>query len=113
MARVREHARGHALHEAVVSMSIFEYNQEEHMRMEREEAYAEGLAEGMEDGKVKGAACKLIFLVRSWIRHGLKEEEIAGLTQEPQKDILRLIRTIKENPKADDEQILQLWGKQA
>ena len=69
------------------------------MRMEREEAYAEGLAEGkaegkaegMEDGKVKGAACKLIFLVRSWIRQGL----------------------IKENPKADDEQILQLWGKQA
>lgn len=137
VARVREHARGHALHEAVelavseciregilkdflsanraevVSMSIFEYNQEEHMRMEREEAYAEGLAEGMEDGKAKGAACKLIFLVRSWIRHGLKEEEIAGLTQEPQKDILRLIRTIKENPKADDEQILQLWRKQA
>lgn len=145
VARVREHAKGHALYEAVelavseciregilkdflsanraevVGMSIFEYNQEEHMRMEREEAYAEGLAEGkaegkaegMEDGKVKGAACKLIFLVRSWIRQGLKEEEIAGLAQEPQEDMLRLIRTIKENPKADDEQILQLWGKQA
>lgn len=143
--RVREHAREHVLHEAVelavsecvregilkefllanraevVSMSIFEYNQEEHMRLEREEAYLEGRAEGMTvgnakglaAGKLEGAAVKLVFLVRSWIKRGLKEEEIASLAQEPQEDILRLIRTIKENPKADDEQIWQLWRKQA
>lgn len=35
-------------------MSIFEYDQEKHIRLEREEAWEEGRAAGIEEGKVAG-----------------------------------------------------------
>ena len=38
-------------------MSIFEYDQEKHMRMEREEAWEEGHAEGFAEGQTE--ACRI------------------------------------------------------
>ena len=35
-------------------MSIYEYNEEEHMRMERKDAYEDGLVTGREEGLVAG-----------------------------------------------------------
>lgn len=35
-------------------MSIFEYDQEKHIRLEREEAWEEGRAAGIEEGKAAG-----------------------------------------------------------
>ena len=32
-------------------MSIYEYDEEKHIRMEREQSYAEGMEEGREQGK--------------------------------------------------------------
>ncbi len=91
----------------VVSMSIFEYDQEEHIKMERQEAYSAGC----EEGRAEGAALKLCSLVKSWIRCGKKEEEIADLTGEPLEDIFRLTQIIRENPGADGKQILEQWGR--
>ena len=34
------------------SMSIYEYNQEEHIKLEREDAFGDGLAEGLAEGIV-------------------------------------------------------------
>lgn len=52
-------------------MSIYEYNEEEHMRMEREESYAEGKAEG----KVEG----ITEAVRRMLKNGCSCENIASL----------------------------------
>ena len=35
-------------------MSIYEYNEEEHMRMEREDAFEDGKKEGREEGLALG-----------------------------------------------------------
>ena len=56
-------------------MSIYEYDQEEHIRLEREEAYADGRAEGRAEGCDEGIAlAKKIFQLQ---REGLSNEEIA------------------------------------
>ncbi len=145
VARVREHTRERPLHEGVelavseciregilrdfllqnraevISMSIFEYDQEAHMKLlkkeyyadgwedGREEGRAEGRAEGITAGKAEGGALVLITLVQNWIKRGLKEEEIVNLTEEPQEKMRRLIQIIKENPEMDNEQIRRVW----
>ena len=40
----------------VVKVSIYEYDAEEHMRMEKEESYSSGLSEGLEKGRASGLA---------------------------------------------------------
>ncbi len=40
----------------VIAMSIFEYDQEKHMRLEKEESYEEGRAEGRTEGRTEGRA---------------------------------------------------------
>ena len=101
----------------VISMSIFEYDQEAHMKHLKKEYYAdgwedgkeEGRAEGIAAGKTEGAALNLISLIQNWIKRGFKDEEIVNLTEEPQERILRLIQIIKENPEMDNEQIRKVW----
>ena len=41
-------------------MSIFEYDQEKHMRLEKEESYEEGRAEGRTEGRTDGRAVSII-----------------------------------------------------
>ena len=79
-ARVREYAKGLPIEEAVEkaiteciregilaeflsknraearSVSIYEYDEEKHLRMEREDAMAEGIAKGKAEGKAEGIA---------------------------------------------------------
>lgn len=86
-------------------MSIFEYDQEAHMKHLKKEYYADG----WEDGKEEGAALTLISLIQNWIKRGFKDEEIANLTEEPRERILRLIQIIKENPEMNNEQIRKVW----
>lgn len=105
----------------VISMSIFEYDQEAHMKLLKQESYAdgredgkeegiaEGRAEGITIGKTEGAALTLVSLIQNWGKHGFKDEEIVNLIEEPQEKILRLIQIIKENPKMDSEQIRKVW----
>lgn len=86
-------------------MSIFEYDQEAHMKLLKQESYADG----WEDGKEEGAALTLVSLIQNWVKHGFKDEEIVNLIEEPQEKILRLIQIIKENPEMDSEQIRKVW----
>ena len=137
VARVRKHTREHPLNEGVelavsecirdgilrdfllqnraevISMSIFEYDQEAHMKHLKKEYYADGWEDGKEEGitagRTEGAALTLISLIQNWIKRGLKDEEIINLTEEPRERILRLIQIIKENPEMDSEQIRKVW----
>ena len=57
------------------SMSIYEYDQEEHIRLEREDAFEDGRAEGRAEGCDEGIAlAKKIFQLQ---REGFTNEEIA------------------------------------
>lgn len=94
-------------------MSIFEYDQEAHMKLLKQESYADGWEDGKEEGitigKTEGAALTLVSLIQNWVKHGFKDEEIVNLIEEPQEKILRLIKIIKENPEMDSEQIRKVW----
>ena len=66
-------------------MSIFEYDQEKHMRQEREEAWEEGRAAGIRDG------LQIAMAVLKLSREGKSAEEIAAeceITEEEVKEIL-------------------------
>ena len=55
-------------------MSIYEYNEEEHMRMERNNAYEDGVADGLAAGREEGLAAgreKLFELMNKLTSDGL------------------------------------------
>ena len=129
VARVRKHTREHPLNEGVelavseciregilrdfllqnraevISMSIFEYDQEAHMKHLKKEYYADGWEDGIEEG----TALTLISLVRKWIRRNMPDKEIVDLTEESPAEILTLIQILKEHPDTQDREILKLW----
>lgn len=55
----------------VVAMSIFEYDAEKHLRLEKEESYEEGREEGREEGLKEGSNRMLLLL-----RHMEQNDEI-------------------------------------
>ena len=55
-------------------MSIYEYNEEEHMRMERRDAYEDGVADGLAAGREEGLAAgrkELFELMKRMTSDGL------------------------------------------
>ncbi len=66
----------------VVSMSIFEYDAELHMKMEREEAF--------EDGQAKGETKKLITLICRKIQKSKTPEVIAEELEEDLEQVKRI-----------------------
>ena len=70
-------------------MSIYEYDQERHMRQEREQSYekghaqglAEGHAQGFTDGEVQGVAKGKRSMVVNLARSGMPAEEIARIAE--------------------------------
>ncbi len=59
-------------------MSIYEYDQEEHIRLEREDAFEDGRKEGIGLGEDK----KLRELVEKKVKKGLSAPEIADMLEE-------------------------------
>ena len=57
-----------------IEMSIFEYDEEKHLRNEREYAYNEGIKEG----KIEG----IRILVRAYLREGISKERILNVLGE-------------------------------
>ncbi|MBQ4560434.1 MAG: hypothetical protein IJA54_08965 [Tyzzerella sp.] len=68
------------------AMSIYEYDQEEHIRLEREDAFADGhklgREEGREEGRKLGEYKKLKELVAKKVEKGLTVPEIAEVLEE-------------------------------
>ena len=67
------------------AMSIFEYDQEKHIRQEREEAWEEGRASGLQEGRASG--------LKEGRASGLKEGRASGL-KDGQASGLKLAETI-------------------
>ena len=64
------------------AMSIYEYNEEEHMRMEREDAFEDGWKEGKEEGR-KEANIQMFLLIEKMVDAGL-QDAIPRLAKEPE-----------------------------
>lgn len=90
----------------VIKVSIFEYDQEKHLRQERKQAWEEGreagIAEGREagiaEGKVagiaEGKAAGRIELIQKKLKKGKTVAQIADELEEPEDVIERLIKNI-------------------
>ena len=77
------------------SMSIFEYDQEKHMRMEREEAWEEGHAEGHAQGHAEGFAegrAQLFGIIEKKRKKGETAEQIAADLDEEVSVIEELLK---------------------
>ncbi|MCM1172181.1 MAG: hypothetical protein NC393_08660 [Clostridium sp.] len=93
----------------VVSMSIFEYDAELHMKMEREEAFEDGRAEGMEDGETK----KLITLICRKLRKAKEVDVIADELEEDFAIISEICKAAEPYaPDYNEELVYEAYKKQ-
>src|SRR5699024_10025353 len=80
----------------VKKMSIYEYDQEKHIRMEREEAWEEGMqagkSEGLKEGILRGRNTQLGEMIRKKLDKGKDISQIAEELEEDEARILELIR---------------------
>ena len=74
------------------NMSIFEYDQERHIKQEREEAWEEGRKEG----KKAGERDVLLKLAEKKLRKGKTRAEIAEELEESEKTIKEILESRKE-----------------
>lgn len=74
------------------AMSIYEYDQEEHIRLEREDAYEDG----RKDGKAEGERNKLIELVKKKIVKEQTVEQIAETLEENVDVIREIVESIQQ-----------------
>ena len=76
-------------------MSIFEYDQEKHMRMEREEAWEEGHAEGFAEGQTE----LLQNIIRKKLKKGENVSRIATDLEADEAVIRKFVKEIEEAEK--------------
>lgn len=74
------------------SMSIYEYNEEEHIKLEREDAFEDGRVFGIEEGQLN----KLKEQVQKKLAKGLNAQEIADTLEENVEDIEMIIKQLQE-----------------
>ena len=78
-----------------MQMSIYEYDEERHIRQEREDAWEDGRQEGEKIGLEKGRQESRQRIVKNMLKQKKTEKEIALLTGEPEEAVRELIEQIK------------------
>ena len=73
----------------VIKMGIYEYNEEEHLRKERE--YAE--KRGWDQGRKEGERYKVVELVCKFMKKGMTVSEISNLFEEDEQIIQKIYDT--------------------
>ena len=79
----------------VISMTIFEYDEEEHMRLEREEQYKKGEEAGEARGRSEGENNKLKNQIRKKLAKGKAIPQIADEVEETEEKVIELIKEIE------------------
>ena len=83
-------------------MSIFEYDQEKHMRQEREAAWNAGLEEGrrsgLEEGRAQGEERLLEMLIQRKLAKGKNISEIAAELEETEAHIRQIMEKMSNRP---------------
>ena len=77
-------------------MSIYEYDQEKHIRMERQDAWEDGMQEGrregIKEGELRGRNAQLIEQIRKKLDRGKNISRIAEELEETEDRVRELIR---------------------
>lgn len=89
-------------------VSIYEYDEEKHMRQVREEGQMEGRNEGRIEGQSEGEALKLISLIQKKCQKGKSLEEIAVELEEKPGEIEEIYHIVSENSDQEREELLRL-----
>ena len=80
-------------------MSIYEYDQEEHIRLEREDAYDDGLKLGREEGRKEGIELgeykKLREQVEKKLKKGLSASDIAEMLEENMDKVEEIMKSLQ------------------
>ena len=76
----------------VKKMSIYEYDQEKHIRMERQDAWEDGVQEGIKEGVLRGRNAQLSELIKKKLDKGKSIPKIAEELEETEDRIQELIR---------------------
>ncbi len=84
----------------VVSVSIFEYNEELHMQQERQEA--------MEEGQQKGELLHLINQIKKKRSRGFSADEIADLLEEDVSRVQELAALVDSHPGKAAEELYEI-----
>ena len=74
------------------AMSIYEYDQEQHIRLEREDAYADGHKAGLEEGD----KARLISQIQKKLEKGKSVNKIADELEETVDVILALMKELEQ-----------------
>ena len=80
----------------VIKVSIYEYDEEKHMRQEREASWEEGREEGIEEGIKKGKQELLERLIQKKLVKGKSISEISEELEEEEEVIAEMIREMGE-----------------
>ena len=73
-------------------MSIYEYDQEKHIRMERQDAWEDGVLEGIKEGELRGRNAQLVELIKKKLDRGKSISQIAEELEETKDRIQELMR---------------------
>lgn len=91
----------------VKKVSIYEYDEEKHIRQEREDAKEDGRKEGREEGE----RIKVIQLILDNMQRGVTEEAVADFLGEECSFVQEICRIAKEHSQTDSEAVFELWRK--
>ena len=80
----------------VKKVSIYEYDEEKHIRQEREDAMEEGMTKGLQMGLQKGKLFKLVTQVLKKYTKGLPPEETADMLEE-NPSLIQKIYSLKQS----------------
>ena len=72
-------------------MSIYEYDQEKHIRMERQDAWEDGVLEGIKEGELRGRNAQLVEQIKKKLDRGKSISQIAEDLEETEDRIQELI----------------------
>ncbi|MFR1086174.1 MAG: hypothetical protein ACLSEP_00365, partial [Mediterraneibacter gnavus] len=85
-------------------VSIYEYDEEKHMRQVREE----GQMDGRNEGRSEGEALALITQIQKKCQKGKSLEEIAEDLEKEIREIEAVYDIVRENPSRDREELLRM-----
>ena len=92
-------------------MSIYEYDEEKHMRQVREEGQMDGRNEGRIEGRSEGETLKLIAQIQKKCQKGKSLEEIAEDLEEEACKIAAIYDAVSRNPDKDREELLSMLSE--
>ena len=92
----------------VVSVSIFEYNEELHMQQERQEAMEEGLKQGLKLGLEQGELLLLLNQIKKNLARGLSAEEIADFLDTDVPRVQEFAALIDSHPGKSAEELYEI-----